>query len=364
MQFAAAAAMMMLFSGERLEGWITLAGEWSVRDQAMVCTTGPASIRTSYESDAYTLRFRYRRSGAGTNRMAVHSKMSTGGPKVYLTPFGVQTTPPRPDDRQKTPEDQWIRVALRVTPDRVQGESTSADGEPLGTFDTELTRPARGFIRFQTSEPGLEIRDVAVVEPGFSLMFDGQTLDGWEIMHPRDPDDPGWVIEDGIVRCRGRRSSWLRTLRTYDNFVLRLEFELPPRGNSGVFLRAPIVGRVSRNGLEIQLVDDVADRGHIKPAHHTGSIYDGIAPEVRVPSPVGQWNALEVHLEGKRIRTTLNGVELYDAQLTDEQKDTNSHRRPLATRRVVGFIGLQDHSTEVRFRRVRIQELPGGPLPE
>jgi hypothetical protein len=140
--------------------------------------------------------------------------------------------------------------------------------------------------------------------------------------------------------------------------VLRLEFQLPPRGNSGVFLRAPIIGRVSRNGLEIQLLDDLPDRGHIKPAQHTGSIYDGIAPEILVPSPIQQWNALEIHLDGKRIRTTLNGVQLYDAELTDTEKDTNSHRRPLATRRVVGFIGLQDHSTEVKFRHIRIRELP------
>ena len=91
---------------------------------------------------------------------------------------------------------------------------------------------------------------------------------------------------------------------------------------------------------------------------HTGSIYDGIGPELRVPAPVNQWNAIEIHLEGQRIRTTLNGTQLYDARLDNPDVDTNSHRRPLATRQVVGFIGLQDHSTIVRFRNVRIRELP------
>jgi hypothetical protein len=188
-------------------------------------------------------------------------------------------------------------------------------------------------------------------------MFDNSTLNGWEIVRPADPDDPGWVNDNGVVRCRSRRSSWLRTLRTYDDFILRLEYEMPPAGNSGIFLRAPIEGRVSRIGMEVQLLDDAAFRGRVGPASHTGAVYDGIAPEVRVPAPARQWNAIEILCDGKRIRTTLNGIGLYDAQLDDAEKDTNSHKRPLATRRTVGFIGLQDHSHPVKFRRVRIQEL-------
>ena len=380
---ATAMAMMVLFAGRDLDGWVTISGRWALSDGAMVCRAAPASIRSTWESDHFTLSFKYRHGERGLNRVFVHSKMTTGGPGLMLSPTGgiaatgfPTRTRERPTRRSATtssgnasgpagpargiatPVGEWISVEMEVRPGQLQAEASRADGTVINHIQQAIDKRGRGFVRFEATEPGLEIRDVVVREPGFTLMFDGETLDGWEIMYPKDPDDPGWVIERGIVKCRGRRSSWLRTLRTYDNFVLRLEYQLPPRGNSGIFLRAPIVGRVSRIGLEIQLLDDVPHRGRIKPAQHTGSIYDGIAPEIQVPAPVNQWNGIEVLLDGRHIRTTLNGIELYDADLRDAAKDTSSHRRPLATRQTVGFIGLQDHSTVVKFRNVRIRELP------
>lgn len=355
---ATAVATMILFAGQNLDGWITIAGQWGVVDGAMTCQSAPASIRSSYESDDFVLRFRYRRAAPGTNYVAAHSKMTTGGTQLLLTPIGALLPGMKEGPASAVQPDEWIDVRVEVATGHLRAVSTRASGEKLNDGSAAINAGSRGFLRFGATEPGLEIRNIIVAEPGFKPMFDKETLDGWDIARPKYPDDPGWVNENGVVRCRPRRSGWLRTLRTYDNFVLRLEYQLPPRGNSGIYLRAPIEGRVSRNGLEIQLLDDVPNRGRIKPVQHTGSIYDGIAPEVQVPTPVNQWNAIEVHLNGKQIRTTLNGIQLYDARLTDSEKDTNSHRRPLATRRAIGFIGLQDHSAAVKFRNARIRELP------
>jgi hypothetical protein len=339
-------AAMVLFAGRDLDGWIPIAGTWEAREQAMVCTAAPGVIRNAFESDAYTLSFEYRAPADGDCRLAVHSRMTTGGVVIPLSTGDAS--------------DVWRHLEVRVTPESAIVEM-EADDREARTYRAKAG--SRGFVRFESMKPGLMIRNVKVGEPGFVPMFDGKTLDGWEIMYPRDPDDPGWVIEDGVVKCRGRRSSWLRTWRTYDNFVLRLEYQLPPRGNSGVFVRAPIHGRVSRNGMEFQLLDDYTFYGEIKPAQHTGSIYDGVAPEVRVPAPARQWNAIEVTCDGKRVRAVLNGIQLYDTTVDDEDKDTNSHLRPLATRRTVGFIGLQDHSSVVRFRHVRLRELPDDESP-
>jgi len=67
-----------------------------------------------------------------------------------------------------------------------------------------------------------------------------------------------------------------------------------------------------------------------------------------------------VLLDGRRVRTVLNGTRLYDARLDDASKDVNSHKRPLSTRHLTGFIGLQEHSTPVQFRHVRLKELRRG----
>lgn len=354
-------ATFILFGGQNLDGWARLSGDWGIADGAMVCRQAPASIRSVYESDQFVLRFEYRRAGSGVNRLYVHSRMTTGGTGIRLTPAGVA---PLGGDAASTavanaPADEWIHVELAVRDGRLKGRATRQEGQALGDFDLPVEAGGRGFLRFECEQSGLELRRVEAAEPGFASLFDGRSLDGWEVVRPKDPDDPGWTAANGVLQCRGLRSSWLRTLRTYDNLILRLEYQLPPRGNSGIYLRAPMEGRVSRIGLEFQLLDDAGYLGRFKPAQFTGSVYDGIAPEVRVPCPPDEWHAIEILADGPHVRATLNGVQLYDAMLTDARKDANAARRPLATRRTVGFIGLQDHATPVRFRNIRVKELPG-----
>src|SRR5262249_37570703 len=131
---------------------------------------------------------------------------------------------------------------------------------------------------------------------------------------------------------------------------------------SGVYLHAPLQGRVSQIGQEIQLLDD-AGYPTVKPSQRTGSVYAGIAPEVQVPCPAEEWNSIEIFSQGKRILTTLNGVQLYDARLDDKSKDVQLLHNPLATRRLTGFIGLQDHTGGPRFRNIRIRTLPAESQP-
>lgn len=355
-------ATLILFGGQNLDGWIKLNGNWGVADESMVCQSAPAGIRSAFESDAYILSFRYRRSAGSEGRIYLHSKMTTGGVGLALTPAGlvpVDAAAPAAPSKSSAPDDEWIGVKIIMAADRLRASATRADGTTLNQVDLRLDAPDRGFVRFASKAPGLELREIVAAEPGFVSLFDGKSLDGWEIVRPKSLGDPGWVVKDGALQCRPQRSSWLRTLRTYDNFILRLEYQIPPRGNSGIFVRAPIEGRVSRIGLEIQLLDDVGYRGRFKPAQYTGSVYDGIIPEVSVPCPPDQWNAIEILLDGQRVRTILNSVQLYDDLLTDASKDTNADKRPLATRRLTGFIGLQDHSAPVKFRNIRIREIEG-----
>jgi hypothetical protein len=357
MNTAALIATFVLFNGQNLDGWIKLSGDWQVADGAMVCRSAPAVIRSVYESDQYTLSFQFRHADKGTNRLFLHSKMTASGTALELLPQGAVSRPGTLANLE-IPRDEWVQVKIEVKPDQIRAVSLREDGRQIVEAKWKNDPKDRGFLRFEATEPGLEIRNVSVSEPGFASLFDGKTLDGWDIVRPKDPGDPGWVVENGTIQCRPRKSGWLRSLRTYDNFILRLEYQLPPRGNSGVYVRAPIEGRVSRIGMEFQLLDDEAFKTRIKRSQLTGSVYDGIAPEVSVPCPVNQWNAIEIMADGQHVRATLNGIQLYDALTTDRKKDTNADKRPLATRRTVGFIGLQDHAAPVKFRSIRIKELP------
>ncbi|UCD27713.1 MAG: DUF1080 domain-containing protein [Planctomycetota bacterium] len=364
----AMSAVMILFGGQDLEGWITLAGRWGVENGAMVCKAAPASIRSSYESDQFILSFEYRCTGKGRHSLYLHSKLDvpSGAIGLLLTPKGLVNTGSASSafsPQLSTGEDGWIKVQVDIDKDICRVASSDAAGNRNPDFTLPVAVGSRGFIRFEAAEPGLQIRNVKAVEPGFTSMFDGKTLEGWEIQGRRNPNykGPGWYFKNGILHCVGKKTHWLRSGRNYDNLIIRLEYQLPNRGNSGIYLRAPKEGWISRTGLEIQLIDEQSYEGRLKPYQRSGSVYAGFPPEVAVSAPKDQWNAIEVLLEGKRIRTILNSVRLYDAYLDDVKKDLGSSIHPLATRPAVGYVGFQDHHSPAKFRNVRIRELGKSP---
>ena len=191
---------------------------------------------------------------------------------------------------------------------------------------------------------------------GFVPLFNGRDLGGWKVYDARNPDV--WAAEDGLVVCKTRGGGWLGTARDYDNYVLRLEYRLTPGGNSGVYLRAPEKGHISRVGMEIQLLDDNhPSYARLDFYQYTGSIYHVVAPAQRAGNPAGQWNALEVRADGRRVAVRLNGKALVDADLDRCLKDPAVAKEHPGLARATGRIGLQSHSERVEFRDVRIKEL-------
>jgi hypothetical protein len=92
------------------------------------------------------------------------------------------------------------------------------------------------------------------VTDGFVPLFNGVDLTGWK---QYQSDKENWNAEKGMIVCQGRGGGWLGTLRDYGDFELRLEYRLKPGGNSGIYIRAPVSGWISRDGMEIQILDDL-----------------------------------------------------------------------------------------------------------
>ncbi len=351
----AIAALFVLFNGQNLDGWKTLSGEWAVENNAIVCKA-PGTIRSTFESDEYTLSLEHRHSQGAWIRMHYGSQEASVNFRLNRPGMRREGSPTDPQD---DPE-EWIRDEIEVRIHQVRVNRCRPDGSKNLIAEWPNRQGyARGFIALSADQPGLQIRNMKVTEPGFQSLFDGKTTRGWEPVGRHDPDNPTWYVEHGTLICRHTKwGNWLRTVESYDNFVLRLEYWLPKRGNSGIYLHAPATSeRISQIGQEIQLIDD-SNYPKLKPSQRAGAVYAGIAPEVNVPAAAEEWNSIEVFFQGKRIRTTLNGVRLYDARLDDASKDAQLLKNPLATRRLTGFIGLQDHTESPRFRNIRIRTLP------
>ena len=190
-------------------------------------------------------------------------------------------------------------------------------------------------------------------EDGFVLLFDGHTLDGW--VGAVD----GYEVVDGAIVCIAERGGNLFTQKQFDNFVLKFEFKLPPGGNSGVGLRAPLEGRTSRVGMECQVLDNKHKKFvNIKPWQRHGSIYGVIPAKSGHLKPSGEWNQQTIVCDGKQVRVILNGGVILDADLQDYMnKPALDGRDHSGLKRTAGHIGFLGHGHRVAYRNIQVKVL-------
>lgn len=171
-----------------------------------------------------------------------------------------------------------------------------------------------------------------------------------------------WRVENGILTSGEPRGSWLMSEREYGDFELEFEFKLGERGNSGLALRSPPHGDPAFDGMELQMAD-VRYNPEATAAELTGGLYRAVAPRVQVYKPT-EWNRYRVVLQGSKVNVELNGEEILDLDL-DEQNDTvkrhdGTDAEPLRERPRRGHIGFQELSrgeSHVQIRNARIKEL-------
>ena len=190
----------------------------------------------------------------------------------------------------------------------------------------------------------------AQVPEGFVALFNGKDLTGWKATG----DPKVWGAENGILFVNGGGGGWLMTEKEHANFELRLEFKMPKMGNSGVGLRAPLEGDPAYAGMEIQLLDDANWKG-LRPAQHTGSIYDVVPAAKVVTRPHGEWNQIRIVAKGRQVRVELNGTKLVDANL-DDFVEEHGKRHPGLSRKT-GHVGLQSYNFRVEFRNIYLKTL-------
>jgi hypothetical protein len=174
-------------------------------------------------------------------------------------------------------------------------------------------------------------------------LFNGKNISGWQI-HGTEK----WYVENGELICESgpdKEYGYLSTLKSYKDFVLKLEFKQEANGNSGVFFRSSVNGTIIK-GWQVE----VAPIGQ-----HTGGIYESYGrgwlikpvPEKEKYLKMGEWNRLKIQVKGSKVTTYLNGHEMI--QLQDDKIAAGE-----------GGIALQIHSgggIKVRWRNLKIKEL-------
>ena len=185
------------------------------------------------------------------------------------------------------------------------------------------------------------------VAEGFVSLFNGKDLDGWQ------GAVKGYAIEDGAMVCQPGGNVY--TNKEYANFVLRFEFKLPPGGNNGVGIRTPVKGDAAYVGMEIQVLDDTHPKHKgLQPYQFHGSIYGVVPAKTGHLKPIGQWNSQEIVADGTRIKVTLNGTIITEADLSKIDRTVDKREHP-GLHNAKGYIGWLGHGDPVAFRHVRIR---------
>jgi hypothetical protein len=236
-------------------------------------------------------------------------------------------------------------------------------------FNRSLPIPPTGPIQLQTHGGEIRWRHLAVREipidesnrllrgkdpEGFEPIFNGVNMDGWE-----GPTDC-CKVEDGAIVWQHDKGGTPYYKDIYTNFIVRLEFKLPPGGNNGLAIRYPGEGDTAYVGMcECQVLDDNYEKDtgdKIDPRQAHGSAYGMVAAARGYQRPIGQWNYEEVTVIGSKMKVELNGSIILDCDLSTVHEFMHNAAHP-GKDRAFGHFGLAGHNDPVSFRNISIKRL-------
>ena len=203
---------------------------------------------------------------------------------------------------------------------------------------------------------------------GFTPLFNGKDLAGWHGYNPhsvtkltgekkdamlakmREEFPQHWSVKDGELFNPGT-GAYATTDKEYGDIELVLEYNMAPKGDSGVYLRAV---------PQVQIWDPTDEKAFKHNAQlGSGALWNnspgkpGKDPLVLADKPAGEWNTLRVVMVGSRVSVWLNGKQTVDHAILENYYDRK------AAIPAKGPICLQTHGAAIRWRNIAVREIAG-----
>ncbi|MEO6814505.1 MAG: DUF1080 domain-containing protein [Ginsengibacter sp.] len=212
---------------------------------------------------------------------------------------------------------------------------------------------------------------------GWKILFDGKSTNGWHT-YGKATAGKAWMVKDGVLfldadnkkNLSEDESGDLVTNEEYENFDLKLDFKIGPKGNSGVIFYIHEDSSKYKNtyntGLEMQILDNGTPTrlGHSDAklyTHRSGDLYDLLAAKEAI-HPQGEWNHVEIKSLNGQLDFYMNGVHTLSTKLWND-----NWKKMIAISKfkdMPGFgtfkkgkISLQDHGEDVWFKNIKIKRL-------
>jgi hypothetical protein len=183
-------------------------------------------------------------------------------------------------------------------------------------------------------------------EEGYVPLFDGRSLAGWLV---KDGAETAFYVKDGaiVVHESGGFPAWLSSEKQYENFDFRGEFFIQGWTDSGIYLHAPEHGRNMWCGMSIHIFQQ---RDQTPAPESMGSIFPIVPPlKVNVRNQ-GEWNTFRILMDWPRLRVWTNEEMIQDLDVESVPELRHRLRR--------GYLGFASLSYPIRFRNLRLRELP------
>src|SRR5207237_3640447 len=197
---------------------------------------------------------------------------------------------------------------------------------------------------------------------GWRLLFDGSTTNGWR-GYKSQTLPPAWHVEDGTL-TKNTGTDDIITTDKFANFELDLDWQLAPKGNSGVFYRGTEeYDHIYWSAPEYQLLDDAGHPDGKSRLTSAGADYALYPSPAGIVKPADQWNSTLIVVNGNSVQHWLNGQKLLEYELGSADweakvKASKFVAYPNYGRASKGYIAIQgDHDGTLSIRNVRIREI-------
>jgi len=184
-------------------------------------------------------------------------------------------------------------------------------------------------------------------EEGFTVIFDGKSLDGWKVGGAPNT----FKLKDGAAVAQGPVSHlyYVGDPKPFKNFELRVDVMTEPNSNGGIYFHTKYQEKgFPKYGFEAQVNQSHSDW------KRTGSLYDIMnVKETYVKD--GEWYTETIIVKDKNVKVKINDKVVVDYNEPADQKAGEQYTRKIDE----GTFALQGHDPKsvVHYKNIRVKRL-------
>jgi hypothetical protein len=176
-----------------------------------------------------------------------------------------------------------------------------------------------------------------------------------------------WTFENDILTASEDQAIW--TQKSFNNFILDLEFKTEEGTNSGVIVYCNDIVDWIPNSVEIQIADDFSEKWAKSPkTWQCGAIFGHLAAKKSMVKKPGEWNRCTITCKDTMVYVMLNGELVTEmdmnlwtsAEINPDGTEIPSWlSTPFSEMPTHGYIGFQGKHADahIYFRNIKIKEI-------